>query len=327
MAGVLQDQAAAFNRSPQKVADSDREVRRAMANTYKAGGFDASTGACPPKKGVTLNVQRCDSDYVAQADKKALLWSDKSALCKSAVQIQGETQPLRDSNAHGQRLGTILKEKISKALDRRKKPVARILKLFCDRRTDYLQHHARDQLSRPENQAISHDEFKKLQLDDPFWNDGYLCLSKDPWAVDPTLKLRIDQCVSYTADEKLKAALESSLGVMSHPTRRILSDELQSVQSEHEKLLIPWQPVVEEIITLGSIPHSALPIEWPVLAEFLDRHPPNQSTKADLNLLLEKIVLEDRDDDGESVADDADISGEAEHVPAEDEEQLEINVP
>ncbi|POW14570.1 hypothetical protein PSHT_07347 [Puccinia striiformis] len=286
MAGVLQDQAAAFNRSPQKVADSDRE-----------------------------------------ADKKALLWSDKSALCKSAVQIQGETQPLRDSNAHGQRLGTILKEKISKALDRRKKPVARILKLFCDRRTDYLQHHARDQLSRPENQAISHDEFKKLQLDDPFWNDGYLCLSKDPWAVDPTLKLRIDQCVSYTADEKLKAALESSLGVMSHPTRRILSDELQSVQSEHEKLLIPWQPVVEEIITLGSIPHSALPIEWPVLAEFLDRHPPNQSTKADLNLLLEKIVLEDRDDDGESVADDADISGEAEHVPAEDEEQLEINVP
>ncbi|KAH9461947.1 hypothetical protein Pst134EB_005863 [Puccinia striiformis f. sp. tritici] len=114
---------------------------------------------------------------------------------------------------------------------------------------------------------------------------------------------------------------------MSHPTRRILSDELQSVQSEHEKLLIPWQPVVEEIITLGSIPHSALPIEWPVLAEFLDRHPPNQSTKADLNLLLEKIVLEDRDDDGESVADDADISGEAEHVPAEDEEQLEINVP
>ncbi|KAI9622851.1 hypothetical protein KEM48_009736 [Puccinia striiformis f. sp. tritici PST-130] len=68
MAGVLQDQAAVFNgsRSPQKVADSDREVRRAMANTYKAGGFDASTGACPPKKGVTLNVQRCDSNYVAQ---------------------------------------------------------------------------------------------------------------------------------------------------------------------------------------------------------------------------------------------------------------------
>ncbi|POW13287.1 hypothetical protein PSHT_07824 [Puccinia striiformis] len=300
-----------------------------------------------------------------QERRLALLWSAKSALYKSAVQIQGETQPLRDSKSHGHRLGTILKEKIFEALDRRKKPVARLLKLFCDRRADYLQHHARDQLSRPENQAISYDEFKKLQLDDPFWNDGYLCLSKDPWAVDPTvrtgihavlrldrateelvqlsnelrrclswgvayhnqLKLRIDQCVFDTADDKLNAALDSFLGTVSYATRTILSDELQSVQLEHDKLLASWQPVVEEIITLGVVPRSALPIEWLVLVEFLNRHPPNQSTEADLNLLLEEIVLEDQDDDGESIVDDADISGGAEYVPPEDDEQLESNVP
>ncbi|KAI9619422.1 hypothetical protein H4Q26_014184 [Puccinia striiformis f. sp. tritici PST-130] len=73
------------------------------------------------------------------------------------------------------------------------------------------------------------------------------------------------------------------------------------------------------------IPRSALPIKWLVLAEFLHQHPPNQPTEANLNLLLEEIVLKDEDNDGESVTDDADISGEAEHVPSEDEEQLETN--
>ncbi|KAI7948967.1 hypothetical protein MJO29_010632, partial [Puccinia striiformis f. sp. tritici] len=76
-----------------------------------------------------------------QERRLALLWSATSALYKSAVQIQGETQPLRDSKSQEQRLGTILKEKIFEALDRRKKPEARILQLFCDRRTNYLQHH------------------------------------------------------------------------------------------------------------------------------------------------------------------------------------------
>ncbi|KAI9604973.1 hypothetical protein H4Q26_002944 [Puccinia striiformis f. sp. tritici PST-130] len=78
------------------------------------------------------------------------------------------------------------------------------------------------------------------------------------------LELPINQCAFDTADKKLKAALESSLGVMSHTTRRILSDELQLVQSAHE---------------------NALPTEWLVLAEFLNQHPPDQSTEAELNLL------------------------------------------
>ncbi|POV98568.1 hypothetical protein PSTT_14344 [Puccinia striiformis] len=59
----------------------------------------------------------------------------------------------------------------------------------------------------------------------------------------------------HTADKKLKAALESSLGVMSHTTRRILSDELQSVQSAHEKLLISWQPcIADRVVGSGGVP-------------------------------------------------------------------------
>ncbi|KAI7944980.1 hypothetical protein MJO28_010675 [Puccinia striiformis f. sp. tritici] len=147
------------------------------------------------------------------------------------------------------------------------------------------------------------------------------------WIVPPRNSYNYQTNSADTADDKLNAALESFLGTVSYATRQILSDELQSVQLEHEKLLASWQPVVEEIITLGVVPRSALPIEWLVLAEFLNRHPPNQSTEADLNLLLEEIVLEDQDNDGESIVDDTDISGGAEYVPPEDDEQLESNVP
>jgi hypothetical protein len=114
-------------------------------------------------------------------------------------------QPLRDSKLRGDRLGTVLKEKIFEALGRRKKAATRILKTFCNSRTDYLRNHAPDQLDQPENQEITYEEFTKLQLDDPFWNDGYMCMSKDPWAIDSTVRtgihamLRLDR-----ADEELE---------------------------------------------------------------------------------------------------------------------------
>ncbi|PLW19558.1 hypothetical protein PCANC_09025 [Puccinia coronata f. sp. avenae] len=120
-----------------------------------------------------------------------LLWSAKCALHKCAVKIQGETQPLRDSKSRGERLGTVLKEKIFEALGRRRKTVVKVLNTFCNRRKDYLTKYAPDQLGLPENRAITYDEFTKLQLDDPFWNDAYLSFSKDPWAVDPTVQTGI----------------------------------------------------------------------------------------------------------------------------------------
>ncbi|KAI7939295.1 hypothetical protein MJO29_014031, partial [Puccinia striiformis f. sp. tritici] len=112
----------------------------------------------------------------------ALLWSAKTALYKCVVQIQGETQPLRATKTRTKQLGTVVKEKIFGVLNRRKKAVSP---------TDYLTNHTPDQLDRPENQPIAHDVFKRIQLDDVFWNDGYMCLSKDPWALDPTVRTGI----------------------------------------------------------------------------------------------------------------------------------------
>jgi hypothetical protein len=146
---------------------------------------------------------------VEQEKRLGLLWSAKSALHKRAVQIQGEMQPLRDSRARKERLGTVLKEKIFEALGRRKKTVTRILKTFCDRRTDYLKKHAPDQLSLPENQPITYEEFTELRLDDPFWNDTYLSFSKDPWAVDPSVRtgihavLRLDRALEEQVQLKM----------------------------------------------------------------------------------------------------------------------------
>jgi hypothetical protein len=129
---------------------------------------------------------------VADLERRlALLWSAKTALFKAAVELQGEMQPLRDCKARGERLGTILKEKICGALTRRKAGVTKTLKLFCTRRTDFLKNHAADQLDLPENQPITYEQFSKLALDDPFWNDGYLCLAKEPWATDSVVRTGI----------------------------------------------------------------------------------------------------------------------------------------
>ncbi|KAA1091314.1 hypothetical protein PGT21_031113 [Puccinia graminis f. sp. tritici] len=311
------------------------------------------------KKQRDFEINRNETDR-EQEKRLALLWSAKSALYKYAVQIQGEMQPLRDSKSHGERLGTVLKEKIFEALGRRKNTVTRVLKTFCDRRTDYLKNHAPNQLSLPENKAITYDDFTKLKLDDPFWNDAYLCLSKDPWAVDPTvrtgihallrldrakeeliqlnnelirclswgiqhrkqIKLRINQCVFDTVDQHLKAVLEDSFGQVSYQTRKILSDELESVQRKHEHLLLSWQPAVQEILALGTVSRSALPAEWFALVEFLKQSDAvNGLETADVDLLLEETILNRQDSDGESANDDINKGAiGVEHVPPEDDD-------
>ncbi|PLW05847.1 hypothetical protein PCASD_23757 [Puccinia coronata f. sp. avenae] len=275
-----------------------------------------------------------------QEKRLGLLWSAKNALYKCAVQIQGETQPLRDSKSRGDRLGTVLKEKIFEALGRRKKKVTRILKTFCNRRSDYLRNHAPDQLTLPENQEICYADFTKLQLDDPFWNDGYMCMSKDPWSVDSTvrtgihailrldraneelqqlafelrrclswgvhfrnqLRHRIDQCVLDTADEHLNSVLVSSFGQITYPTRKIVSDELQLVQNDHEKLLQTWEPEVSQIAALGVTFHAAVPVEWLALMEYLKISGNSGSSPLNdnLDLHLEDTELNGQDSDGES---------------------------
>ncbi|EFP76003.2 uncharacterized protein PGTG_01334 [Puccinia graminis f. sp. tritici CRL 75-36-700-3] len=275
--------------------------------------------------------------------------------------IQGELQPLRDTKSRGERLGTILKEKIFEALGRHKKTVAKVLKTFCDRRTDYLKKHAPDQLGLPENQPITYDEFTKLRLDDPFWNDTYLCLSKEPWAVNPLvrtgihavlrldrakeeliqlknelrrcvswgihyrkqLKHRIDQCVFDTADRQLTTVLQDAFGAVSYEIKKIASNELELVQKEHEKLLLNWQPVIEEILAIGVVSCSYLPAEWYALVVFLKQEEVDtQLIGCDVDILLEETLLDGQDSDGESQKDDDLVAGTsgAEHIPPEDDD-------
>ncbi|POV95902.1 hypothetical protein PSTT_15957 [Puccinia striiformis] len=225
--------------------------------------------------------------------------------------------------------------------------------------TDYLTNHAPDQLGRPKNQPIDYDEFKKLQLDDAFWNDGYMCLSKDPWAVDPTvrtgihamlrldraneelaqltnelrrtlswgihfrdqLKRRIDQCVSDTIDVDLKAVLEESFGEVSHEARKLVSDELESVQQEHEKLLLAWHTDVEDIVILGFLHRDTVPVQWTALVEFLKQFGCSNSTEVSIDLALEETVLDTQDSDGESDTDDPEaVQNQAEHALPDDDE-------
>ncbi|OAV89664.1 hypothetical protein PTTG_27253 [Puccinia triticina 1-1 BBBD Race 1] len=152
-----------------------------------------------------------EPDNKDQQRRLGLLWSAKAALYKAAVEIQGEMQPLRDSKARGDRLGTVLKEKIFDALKRRKKAVTSVLNAFLARRTDYLKNHSPDQLDLPENAPFDYAHFIKIPLDDPFWNDGFMCLSKDPWAVDPHVRSGIHAVLALDRSKEELAQLSIEL--------------------------------------------------------------------------------------------------------------------
>ncbi|WAQ90099.1 hypothetical protein PtA15_12A84 [Puccinia triticina] len=125
-----------------------------------------------------------------------------------------------------------------------------------------------------------------------------------------------------TADGHLNASLEYSFGQISYQTRKILSDELESAQNEHEDLLLAWQPVVEDILALGVMPRSTLPAEWFALVEFLKRNKPfNTGAGVNIDLLLERTVLDGQDSDGESQNDDVDLgTSGTEHCPPEEDD-------
>ncbi|PLW22701.1 hypothetical protein PCASD_13747 [Puccinia coronata f. sp. avenae] len=263
----------------------------------------------------------------------------KDGPLQSSGGATGEMQPLKDCKARGERLGTILKEKICAALARRKAGVMKTLKLFCTRRTDFLQHHAVDQLALPENQQITYEQFSKLSLDDPFWNDGSLCLVKEPWATDSLvrtgihstlgidraneeigqlhveirralswgvfhqeqLKTCIDQCVIGPVGANLAQAIEGSFGSAVNSAKVLLSGEANASLTMHEKLLLSWNVTIESMVALHLIPLEILPSGWRALMEFLNSSSNRNDAPFDLNLLLEDEVLRDQDSDGESV--------------------------
>ncbi|PLW41068.1 hypothetical protein PCASD_07971 [Puccinia coronata f. sp. avenae] len=159
-----------------------------------------------------------------QQRMKILLWSAKSALFKAAVELQAETQPLRASKDRGERLGTRLKEKIYAAIKRRKKGVVKAIQTFCKRRTAYLKAYAPAELELNENQDFDYNDFMKMGLEHPFWNDGYLCLSRDPWAVDPVVRTGIHAVLGLERSSEEVQQLQSEL-------RRALSWALIHLQN------------------------------------------------------------------------------------------------
>ncbi|KAI7933946.1 hypothetical protein MJO28_017381 [Puccinia striiformis f. sp. tritici] len=116
-----------------------------------------------------------------------LLWKAKSDLFATAVDVRAERQPLISTNS-GNILGTRLKEKIMAAIQRRSKPVDRAIKLFNQRRREYLQKYDPSRLRLPENKDMTLSEFQSMDLDDPLWNDGHFYHTRAPWATDPLVR-------------------------------------------------------------------------------------------------------------------------------------------
>ncbi|PLW21981.1 hypothetical protein PCANC_04394 [Puccinia coronata f. sp. avenae] len=134
-----------------------------------------------------------DLNPADKRQKKAifLLWSAKSALFKATVKLQAETQPLRASKDLGKRIGTQQEEKIYAAIKRRKNGVVKAIKTFCKQRKAFLTVYAPAEPAFPNNQDLEYKDFMKMSLTNPFWNDMYLCLSQEPWSVDPVVQTGI----------------------------------------------------------------------------------------------------------------------------------------
>ncbi|KNZ48004.1 uncharacterized protein VP01_597g3 [Puccinia sorghi] len=58
---------------------------------------------------------------------------------------------------------------------------------------------------------FNYSHFMKMGLDDHFWNDGFLCLSRDPWAVDPVVRTGIHAMLGV--DQSNKELLQLNIEV------------------------------------------------------------------------------------------------------------------
>ncbi|KAI9623481.1 hypothetical protein H4Q26_014654, partial [Puccinia striiformis f. sp. tritici PST-130] len=107
-----------------------------------------------------------------------LLWKAKSDLYTLAVTVRAEREPVMTTDAgedHG-------------AINRRKTPVEKAIKLFNERRRNYLQKVDASRLLLPENQDLTLAEFKAMDLTDPLWNDNHFYHARAPWALDPNVR-------------------------------------------------------------------------------------------------------------------------------------------
>ncbi|KAI7935863.1 hypothetical protein MJO28_016734 [Puccinia striiformis f. sp. tritici] len=103
------------------------------------------------------------------------------------VSVRAEKEPVITTDS-GNRLGTRLKEKIMGAINCRKNPVEKAIKLFNERRQNYLQKVDPSRLLLPENQDLTLADFKAMDLTDPLWNNNHFYHAWAPWALDPNVR-------------------------------------------------------------------------------------------------------------------------------------------
>ncbi|KAI9619809.1 hypothetical protein KEM48_008421 [Puccinia striiformis f. sp. tritici PST-130] len=184
-----------------------------------------------------------ENHEVKQQELAVLLGRDYQELLGAT----GERHPIMGS----QTVGTKIQQRILKAITRRKSPVDKAIKEFNKRRSTYLAAYEPTRLKLPENKELGYKAFLKMDLNDPFWNDGFFFHSRHPWAVDYTsaavswqfnltdtlLRLSPEQ-IDYNNPENRLAAIPIllpitiKLGVMRY--------ELQTCLKNHEQLMSVW---------------------------------------------------------------------------------------
>ncbi|PLW12473.1 hypothetical protein PCANC_09756 [Puccinia coronata f. sp. avenae] len=82
--------------------------------------------------------------------------------------------------------------------------------------------------------------------------------------------------------------------------RQLVSNKLESVQKQHEELLLTWDPEVEKISALEVAFRAAVPAEWSALLVFLKTYNQPDERNFDLDLMMEQTELNAQDSDGES---------------------------
>ncbi|PLW46474.1 hypothetical protein PCASD_06305 [Puccinia coronata f. sp. avenae] len=272
---------------------TDKEVQKKLADFFERGELLKDSAF------VTFKAHKMPKQLKLEENLE-ILTQPTSALFKAAVELQAETQPLRASKDRGERLGTRLKEKIYAAIKRRKKGVVKAIQTFCKRRTAYLKAYAPAELELNENQDFDYNDFMKMGLEHPFWNDGYLCLSRDPWAVDPVVRTGIHAVLGLERSSEEVQQLQSELrralswalihlqnlkdcinktvegndsissfshflpGVQNRPGGRylLLGGDLFLEQLEHEQLLCNWHHTIQGMLEKRLICQEMLPIEW-----------------------------------------------------------------
>ncbi|KAI9615941.1 hypothetical protein H4Q26_011193 [Puccinia striiformis f. sp. tritici PST-130] len=162
----------------------------------------------------------------------------------------------------GNRLGTRLKEKIMGAINRRKNPVERAIKLFNERQRAYLQKVDASRLLLPENQDLTLAEFRAMDLTDPLWNDNHFYHARAPWALDPNVRRgiksvlfldRVEETIRHIdleAEEPVNPDNEFAAILPSFPSMkgklRLLRSELVRHLEEHQRLMVTWSTDEEE---------------------------------------------------------------------------------